>query len=128
MSLTLRLARAWYGVVGLGTLLMTAGHVTEGIAGGARFDAPIVAVGLAVGLSAVAAAAWVVAQDRMRAVAAWIGIAAVAAGFLYALWLAVTTAGTDAVVFIAVPTVIALAAAARMALARARAREDRLTS
>ena len=98
---------------------MTGGHVLGAATTGSRFDAVIVAIGLAVGLLALAAATWVLSSDRLRGVAAWLGIVVVAAGFLYALWVAVTTAGTDAVVFVGIPTAIAVAAAARMAIARA---------
>ncbi|MEP7082853.1 MAG: hypothetical protein ABI841_07770 [Chloroflexota bacterium] len=117
---TLRLARGWYGVLGLGTLLLTGGHVVEGVRGGSRLDIPIVALGILLGLLALSAAAWVVTPDRTRGVIAWAGILGGAVAFLYAFWLAATTAAMDAVLFAGVPTVIALAAAARMAWARAK--------
>jgi hypothetical protein len=60
----------------------------------------------------------VVSQDRLRAGVAWAGIGAGAAAFLVAFWIAATTASMDAVLFAGVPTLIALAAAVRMAWAR----------
>jgi hypothetical protein len=116
MNAALRLARGWYVLVGSGSLLATVGHLT----GGSRIDGVIVGIGLGVGLFALGAAVWVLSGDAVRAVVAWLGIVVVPGGFLYALWLAATTAGTDAVIFIGVPTALAVAAAAVMAVGRAR--------
>jgi hypothetical protein len=107
-----------YTVLGAGTLLLTAGRISGALTGGSRFDPPVVAGGLALGLLASGAAAWVVSADRLRAGVAWAGIGAGAATFLVAFWIGATTASMDAVFFAGVPTVIALAAAARMAWAR----------
>jgi hypothetical protein len=115
----LQLARNWYGLVGGVTLLMTAGHVWGALAGGSRLDPPVVAGGLGVGALALVAAIWVPTEDRLKSAAVWLGIVGVAVGCLIALWIAVTSAGTDAVIFVGIPTLVALAAAARMAVAAA---------
>jgi hypothetical protein len=114
---TLALARCWYLILGGGALFLTANHAL-GALDGSRFDAPLVMAGIAVGVLAVAAAAWVVSSGMPRAIAAWLGVLAGFAPLAVAFWLAATTAGTDAQVLAAVPTVLGLLAAARMALAR----------
>ena len=115
---SLQLARAGYVVLGVGLLLLTAGHISAAASGGARLDVPIVIAGMSVGLLVLAAGAWVTSAGRLRGRAAWAGIAAGAGAFLYALWVAVTTAGMDAVAFVGVPTALVLAAGGRLAWAR----------
>jgi hypothetical protein len=115
----LALARGFYLLAGLGALAMTGSHVL-GAFQGSRFDPPIVTLGLLVGLLTLAAAAWVVRGSGLRAIAAWLGIVAGLAVFGVLLWIVATTAAS-AIPYAAVPTLIALAAAARMAAARLRA-------
>lgn len=119
-SVTLALARGWYGFVGALFLLLTGGHVWGAIQGSA-FDPPIVAGGLAVGVLAILAAAWVLSPTRLRAAVAWAGILALVAPFAMLFWIAAATASADAVALAAVPSVLAVAAAARMMVARTRA-------
>jgi hypothetical protein len=114
---TLAVARSWYLILGGGTLFLTANHAVA-VLDGSRFDAPLVLAGIAVGLLAVAAAAWVVSSGMPRAVVACVGIVAGPAPLAVAFWLTVTTARGDAQMLAAVPTVLGLLAAARMALAR----------
>lgn len=116
---TLTLARAWYAFIGAVLLLLTAGHVW-GAVEGSRFDPPIVAGGLAVGVLAILASAWVLSTRSIRSVVAWLGILALVGPFAVVFWITLTTASGDAIALAAVPFALALAAAGRMAIARAR--------
>jgi len=109
----LRLARAWYAVIGLVALVMTTGHVS-GAMSGSRFDPPIVAIGLGVGALTLAAAAWVGSPDRTKAMVAWLGIIAGLGPFAWGLTVAVTTA-QDAIALAGIPSLVALGAAWAMA-------------
>ncbi len=117
-SRSLDLARAWYAVVGGGALLLTAGHTWEALTAGSRFDAPLVFAGIGVGMLSLAAAAWVVATGRWRALSAWAGIVAAFLPLAVAMWIVMTTASLDAQALVGVPTLIGLAAGIRMAVAR----------
>ena len=119
-SVSLRLARSWYVIVGAGALLLSAGHTLGAMTAGSRSDAPLVAAGVMIGSLSLAAAAWVVARGGARAALAWLGIAAALAPFAVASWIALTSASLDAQVAVAVPTLIALTAAMRMATARSK--------
>lgn len=115
---SLQLARAAYIVLGIGVLLVTAGHISGAATGGARLDLPIVIAGIGLGLLVLAAGAWVTSPGRLRGGTAWAGIVAGVGGFLYAFWIAVTSAGMDAVAFVGVPTALVLVAGGRLAWAR----------
>jgi len=119
-SRSLNLARAWYAVLGLGALILTAGHVS-GAFQGSRFDAPLVAGGLALGLLAIGASVWVGVAGP-RAVVVWAGIAAGVLAFLILFGIAAQTPSADVLLLAGIPTALALAAGARMAFAQARAR------
>lgn len=114
------LARAWYAVVGLGSLVMTGGHVTAVITG-SRLDPVMALVGMAVGVLSVLAAAWVSSVNARRAAISRAGIIAGALPFVVLVWIAITTA-QDAIALAVVPAIIALAAAAILARTRASAR------
>jgi hypothetical protein len=118
-SVGVTLARRWYAVVGAGALLLTAGHIWGAIGGGSRFDAPLVLGGIAIGVLALAAMAWVTAGGAWRTVVAWLGIGAGALPFAVAVWIAFTRASLDAQVLVGIPAILALAAGVRMAMARA---------
>ena len=114
---SLTLARIWYLVIGAGALLLTGGEITGDFSPGSVVDLPNLAAGLAVGVLGIGAAAWVQARSPFRAAIAWIGIAAGVAPFAWLFWIAATTA-RDAIWLAGVPTVLALAAAVRMVVAR----------
>jgi hypothetical protein len=114
---SLFLARAWYAVIGAGAVLLTGGEIVGDFNPGSVVDVPNLAAGLAVGLLAIGAAAWVLASSPFRAAVAWVGIAAGIAPFAWLLWIAVTTAH-DAIALAGVPAALALAAAVRMVFAR----------
>jgi hypothetical protein len=114
---SLSLARVWYAVVGAGALLLTGGEIIGDFNPGSVVDVPNLAAGLAVGLLAIGAAAWVLARGPLRAAVAWIGIVAGVAPFAWLFWIAATTA-RDAILLAGVPAVLALTAAVRMVLAR----------
>lgn len=115
-STSLRLARSWYAVVGIGALVLTAGHLMGALQGSA-LDPPIVAAGLAIGVTATAAAAWV-GLTGSRAVMVWIGIAAGVIAFLVVFALAARTPTIDVLLLAGIPTALAMAAAARLGLAQ----------
>jgi hypothetical protein len=117
-SATLRLARAWYAVVGVGALLLTTGQIQTALAPGSEPNIPNIAAGIGIGLLMPAAALWVLAPGRFRTALAWIGIVAGVAPFLVLGWIALRTAAIDAVLLAAVPTALALLAGARMVAAR----------
>ena len=121
-SASLRLARSWYVTVGAGALLLSAAHTFGAMTASSRFDAPLVVAGVSIGALALAAAAWVVSQGTARAALAWLGIAAALAPLAVAFWIALTSASLDAQVAVAIPALIGLIAALRMAAARANAR------
>ena len=114
---SLTLARGWYLVIGAGSLLITGGEIIGDFSPGSVVDVPNLAAGLAVGMLAIGAAAWVQARSPLRAAVAWIGIAAGLAPFAWLFWIAATTA-RDAIWLAGVPTVLAVAAAVRMVFAR----------
>lgn len=114
---SLTLARIWYALVGGGALLLTGGEIIGDFNPGSVVDLPNLAAGLAVGMLAISAATWVMAPSPVRAAVVWIGIAAGAAPFAWLFWIAATTA-RDAIWLAGVPTVLALAAAVRMVVAR----------
>jgi hypothetical protein len=114
---SLTLARDWYLVIGGGALLLTGGEIIGDFSPGSVVDLPNLAAGLAVGVLTIGAAAWVLARGLLRVAVAWIGIAAGVAPFVQLFWIAATTA-RDAIWLAGVPTVLALAAAVRMVLAR----------
>ena len=116
-SRSLTLARGWYLVIGAGSLLITGGEIIGDFGPGSVVDVPNLAAGLAVGMLAIGTAAWVQAGSPVRAAVAWIGIAAGVAPFSWLFWIAATTA-RDAIWMAGVPTVLALATAVRMVLAR----------
>lgn len=113
----LALARAWYLVIGAGALLLTGGEIMGDFSPGAVVDLPNLVAGVGVGVTAIAAAAWVLARSPFRTAVAWIGIVAGMAPFAWLFWIAATTA-RDAIWLAGVPTVLALAAAVRMVFAR----------
>ena len=112
----LGLARGWYAVVATGALVMTAGHI-NGATAGSRFDPPIVAIGLTVGILAGAAAFWVESTDGRAAAVTWLGILAGIAPFAYLVWVGATSA-QSAIWYAIVPAIVALAAAGLMVRAR----------
>lgn len=114
---SLTLARIWYLVIGGGALLLTGGEIVGDFSPGSVVDLPNLAAGLAVGVLAIGAAAWVLARGPLEAAVAWIGIAAGMAPFVWLFWIAATTA-RDAIWLAGVPTVLAVAAAIRMVFAR----------
>jgi hypothetical protein len=119
-SATLNLARAWYGVLGAGALILTSGEILDDFNPGSVVDVPNLAAGIAVGVLMLAAAAWVVSPGRVRAAVAWVGIVAGVAPFAVLLWITVNTASADAIALAAVPTVLAMLAGIRMTVARLR--------
>ena len=121
-------ARAWYAVIGVAALLVTASEILGDFTPGAVVDVPNLAAGLAVGLLAICAAAWVEARGRLRAAVTWLGIAAGFAPFAWLFWIAVSTTSIDAILLAAVPTAVAGLAAVRMVLGRARSRKAPLTA
>jgi hypothetical protein len=120
---SLTLARIWYALIGGGALILTASEIKTDFDPGSVVDLPNLAAGLAVGMLAIGAAVWVLTASPVRAAVAWLGIAAGVAPFAWLFWIAATTA-RDAIWLAAVPTVLALAAAVRMALARLAAKAD----
>ena len=118
-SRSLSLARAWYGLLGAGALMLTAGEIVGDLSPGATVDLPNLAAGTAVGMLMLAAAAWVVAAGRTQTILAWLGIVAGVLPFALLLWIALNTASPDAIALAVVPTVLAMLAGVRMALARA---------
>lgn len=113
-------ARAWYAVIGVAALLVTAGEMSGDFTPGAVVDVPNLAAGLAVGLLAIGAAAWVEGRGPLQAAVTWLGIAAGFAPFAWLFWIALNTTSLDAILLAAVPTAVAGVAALRMVLGRAR--------
>lgn len=116
-STSLNLARSWYAVLGGGALFITGSEIWADLNPGSVVDLPNLVAGIAVGTLMLAAAAWVIAAGRIRSAFAWVGIVAGVAPFAWLSWVAVSTA-RDAIGLAAVPTVIAVLAAIRMATAR----------
>lgn len=136
---TLRLARGVYALLGIGTLLVAISETFGDLSSGCRLaltqaemdlaeteqcvvflDLPFTGAMALLGLLALAAAAWVTAPDRLRATVAWLGIGAGVAAFVIPMWLVVAepTSRADVYTLAAIPLVVGLAAAARLAAAR----------
>jgi hypothetical protein len=112
-------ARMFYALVGLGTLLMTAGLVSSYLGPGAAVELRAPIVGVLVGVLSIAAAVLVSGRPTAgmtRHILAWAGIAAGIAPFLWLLALGITSA-TSALGVTLVPLVVALPAAVVMARA-----------
>lgn len=113
---TLRLARATVGVIGLGALLMAGGNLTSG----ASLTDPVFPAGLAMGILAVGAAAWVETPGALPALVTWLGLLALVVALGVLGTFVVRTPSPDAIALFAVPAVLVLAAVVRLAVARRR--------
>ena len=120
----LGLARASFALVGAVALLAGVGQLTGALTGSARLDWLPVVWGVALGLGALAAAAWVRTARGPRAVAAWTGIAAVLATSLWPLYYLVShpDAGPDVMALALIPTLVGLTCSSVMAVAHWRGR------
>ncbi|HET7686443.1 MAG TPA: hypothetical protein VFM19_08580 [Candidatus Limnocylindria bacterium] len=116
-SASLGAARGIFGLIGIGAVLGAVS--TAGDQSG--WANPIVPAGIALGLTALAAARWVDAPGTLPALATWLGIGAMGVA-LAVLWsMLLRTPSPDVLALGAVPSVIILAAGARLVLARLRA-------
>jgi hypothetical protein len=113
--LALSLARLWYALSGLASLLLVAGHI-QGVLQGSRIDPPLAACAIALGFLAIAAAAWVHEGTPLRRIVVGLGIVAGLMPFAWGTYVAATTA-QSAFLYAAVPSLVALGAAWRMLLA-----------
>ena len=118
---SLTLARSWYALLGGGALAITASEIVGDLSPGSVVDVPNLAAGLVVGVLMLAAAGWVGDRGGLRTSLAWVGIVAGVLPFAWLLWVALNTGAPDAIALAAVPTALAVLAASRMGVARARA-------
>jgi hypothetical protein len=118
VNLWITISRVLVGVVGIAAVLATVGNLVTG--GGALTD-PSMLGGVVVGLSALGAAAWTTSPVLPRAVVVWLGVLAIIIA-LVAVWATVGTVQTqDLLVYVGIPTGIALLATLGIAVGRWRA-------
>jgi hypothetical protein len=118
MTLWITISRAIVGVVGIAAVLATVGNLVSG--GGALTD-PAMSGGLVVGLLALGAAAWTTSTAFPRAVVVWLGVIAIIIA-LVAVWANIGTVQIqDLLVYVGVPTVVAVLATLGIAVGRWRA-------
>ena len=113
----LSLARAVMTLIGAGALLLAVGGLTAGEA----LTDPVFPAGIALGALALSAAAWVEAPGAPRAVLVWAGLLAVIVAIGVLASFVLRTPSADVLLLFAVPTIVVLAAAGRIAVARIRA-------
>lgn len=116
-SRTLGPARGIIGLVGIGALFMTVSNVTSG----QSMSDPIIPAGLALGLLAAAAAAWLDAPAPWQAAVVWLGLVAVGAAVVMLMVMALRTPSADVIALAGIPSAILVAAAVRVAMARVEA-------
>lgn len=115
----LKVARTLFAGLGVIAILIDAGAITGGLTPGAHIDWIVVTATLALGLGALAGAAWVLAPDTTRAALAWAGIAVVViASLLPTYSLFPLRHGTDVVAIAVIVTLTGLLTSAVMARAR----------
>lgn len=114
-STSLSLSRSVFTLVGIGAVLMAGSN----LASGASLTDPVMPGGLALGGLVLGAAAWVEAPDRIRALVAWLGIAGVIVAIAIVASHALRTPSADVLALVGIPSLLILAAAARLGVARA---------
>lgn len=117
MSTTLGLARGVFTIIGAGALLMSIGGLTSG----ESLSDPVFPAGLALGALSLGAAAWVESPGLARAVVTWLGLLAALVGVVVFGSMVVRTPALDTFALFAVPALIVVLAAFRLAAARVRA-------
>ncbi len=116
-SLSLGAARGIFGLVGIGAVLGAVSAAGDQ----AGWANPIVPAGIALGVTALAAARWVDAPGTLPAIATWVGIGAMGVA-LAVLWSQLLrTPSPDVLALGAVPSLVLVAAGARLVVARLRA-------
>jgi hypothetical protein len=113
-STALTISRAIVMLVGAGALLMAIGGLTSG----ESLTDPVFPGGLALGALALAAAAWVEAAGSLRAILVWLGLAGLLITIAIIGAIALQTPSPDVLALFAIPSIVVLAAAVRMAFAR----------
>ena len=115
MTLWITISRALVGVLGAVAVLVAAGNLVSG--GGSIAD-PAMPGGLVMGLLALGAATWTTSSVPLRAVVVWLGVSGILA-VLAVLWLNVGDVQTrDLLVYVGIPTAVALSATAGIAVGR----------
>ena len=116
-STLVTLARAIIAVIGAVAFLLAAGNL---LTGGGSISDPVMPGGIALGLVAIGAALWITAPGRFQAVVVWLGVLGIVATAALFWANAGDMQTRDLLVYIGIPTAIVLAAAAVVAVARAR--------
>ena len=116
-STLVTLARAIIAVIGAVAFLLAAGNL---LTGGGSISDPVMPGGIALGLVAIGAAFWTTAPGRFQAVVVWLGVLGIVATAALFWANAGDMQTRDLLVYIGIPTAIVLAAAAVVAVARAR--------
>lgn len=118
MATWIRLSRSILAVVGLVALLAALGNL---LSGGAPITDPVMPGGVIFGLLVGGAAAWTMAPGTWRAAVVWLGLLAVVVA-LVVTWVNLGDIATrDLLVYVGVPSVIAVLATAGIAVGRVRA-------
>ena len=111
---TLNLARALVGIIGAGALIMA----ISGLSSGNSLTDPVFPAGLALGVLAVGATAWVVTPGLLPAIVTWLGLLGLGV-MVVAFWtMAFQTPSPDVLALFAIPAALVVLAMVRMALAR----------
>jgi hypothetical protein len=111
---TLNLARALVGVIGAGALIMA----VSGLSSGNSLTDPVFPAGLALGVLAVGATAWVVTPGLLPAIVTWLGLLGLGVMVVAFGTMAFQTPSPDVLALFAIPAALVVLAMVRMALAR----------
>lgn len=107
------LARAVFAFVGIGAMATAISNVTSG----QSLSDPVMPGGIVLGAFMLGAAVWV-GERGFRAIVVWLGIAALVVALAIIAWIALQTPRADVIALVAIPSLLLLAAAIRLAKAQ----------